>query len=202
MESSTSGYDIKQKFEKLFSYFYNASYGTIYPTLSNMEKEGLITKQNLVQEGKPNKNIYTITDKGKHAFYRYLESDIQDVEIKSDFMIRLFFGGLAAPGLVVRWLETGIRENERTLEKLRAERERVYPGLSPTQQICFDIGVTNIENILRNLKEGLDKIKVLSGNQKEQEGTENGTVFAKPSIQPDRPAGEGAAVGYADLHGS
>ena len=45
MKRSLSGYDIKHMFETIFSYFYNASFGTIYPTLSKMEKEGLITKE-------------------------------------------------------------------------------------------------------------------------------------------------------------
>jgi DNA-binding PadR family transcriptional regulator len=161
MESSATGYEIKQKFEKLFSYFYNASYGTIYPTLSKMEKDGLITKQKIVQEGKPNKNIYRITDKGKEAFYAYLESDIQDIEIKSDFMIRLYFGKMAEPELAIKWLETGIRRTEQSLAKLYAEYERWKSTMSPTQLICIKIGITNMENLLNNLKEGLNQIRSL-----------------------------------------
>nr|WP_275422885.1 PadR family transcriptional regulator [Paenibacillus mucilaginosus] len=158
MQSDASGYDIKQQFEKLFSYFYNASYGTIYPTLSRMEREGLITKENLVQTGKPNKNIYTITEKGKEAFRRYLESDIQEVEIKSDFMTRLYFGGLAEPELVHRWLESTIRSTEQSLARLQAEYEVSQPRISPTQLLCLKIGMTNMENILKNLQEGLAQL--------------------------------------------
>lgn len=157
-----SGYDIKQTFERLFSHFYNASFGTIYPTLSNMEKEGLITKESIQQEGKPNKNLYTVTDKGKEAFRRYLASGIQEVEVKSDFMIRLYFGKWAPPEIVERWLEDGIRENERTLAKLYAERELWEAKLDPTQLICFNIGISNTEGILRNLREGLERIRTLS----------------------------------------
>jgi len=165
MESDASGYEIKKKLEKVFSYFYNASYGTIYPTLKKMENDGLITKQNIVQEGKPNKNIYTITEKGRQSFYRYLESDIQDVEIKSDFMIRLFFGKFAEPELVIKWIETGIQKTEQSLAKLYAEHERWHSKMSLTQLLCLNIGISNLENILKNLKEGLDKIKSLSNNQ-------------------------------------
>lgn len=170
MEGSTSGYDMKQKFEKLFSHFYNASYGTIYPTLGKMEQEGLITKESLQQEGKPNKNIYTITEKGKLAFYRYLESDIQEVEIKSDFMIRLYFGQLAAPELVIKWMESGIRSSKQSLELLYAERERWQSELSPTQRICMNIGITNTENILKNLTEGLKLLQELPDTNESSEG--------------------------------
>jgi DNA-binding PadR family transcriptional regulator len=161
MESSTSGYDIKQKFETLFSYFYNASYGTIYPTLSRMEKDGLITKESLVQEGKPNKHLYTITEEGKAAFFRYLVSDIQEVENKSDFMLRLFFGEWAEPELVVHWLESGIRKAEQTAAKLTAEQERWKSKMSPTQLLCLQLGIGNQENVIRTLREGLAKAKRL-----------------------------------------
>ena len=67
MYHSLSGYDIKHKLETIFSYFYNASYGTIYPTLSKMEKEGMITKESVIQEGRPNKNVYSITEEGQQA---------------------------------------------------------------------------------------------------------------------------------------
>lgn len=159
MEADASGYEIKQKLEKLFSHFYNASYGTIYPTLGHMEKEGLITKRSLVQEGKPNKNIYSVTDKGRRQFQSYLASDIQEVEIKSDIMVRLYFGGFADPGLAEHWLETSIKKTELSLAKLSGEYARWESKLNPTQRICMRIGVTNTENILRNLKEGLALIR-------------------------------------------
>ncbi|WP_166240296.1 PadR family transcriptional regulator [Paenibacillus turpanensis] len=159
MDSSISGYDIKQNFEKLFSYFYNASYGTIYPTLSRMEKEGLITKQSFVQEGKPNKNVYTITQLGRKAFLEYLQSEIQNAEVKSDFMIRLFFGKWAEPALMIRWMEEGIRKTEETLAKLRTEQEQWKDELSPSQLICLRIGISNNEAVLANLQEGIAQIK-------------------------------------------
>lgn len=158
METSCSGYDIKHKFETLFSHFYNASYGTIYPTLSRMEKSGLITKESVVQAGKPTKNIYTITEQGRRAFYHYLESELGEVEIKSDFMIRMYFGALAQPELVSKWLTEGIRNTERALAVLYEERERSQAILSPTQRICLNIGITNQENLLQQLEAGLSEL--------------------------------------------
>jgi DNA-binding PadR family transcriptional regulator len=159
MKSNKSGYDIKRMFESLFSYFYNASYGTIYPTLGRMEKEGLITKESIQQEGKPNKNVYSITERGRELFRAYLDSDIQDNEMKSDFMVRMYFGELAEPELVIRWLETGIQKMQVSLAKLLADYERWKPGMSPTQLICIEMGISHEQGTLRNLEEGLSKMK-------------------------------------------
>jgi DNA-binding PadR family transcriptional regulator len=159
MQESTSGYNIKHKFETIFSYFYNASYGTIYPTLSKMEKEDLITKASIVQEGKPNKNVYTITEKGKESFHQYMYSEIQQNEMKSDFLVRLHFGELAEPSVVSHWLETGLSKAEEDLKRIKADEERCKPFMSPTQEICIEIGITNKENVLRILKDKLSKLK-------------------------------------------
>jgi DNA-binding PadR family transcriptional regulator len=159
MQESISGYDIKHKFETVFSYFYNASYGTIYPTLSKMEKDGLITKVSIVQEGKPNKNVYTITKEGKESFHQYMYSEIQENEMKSDFLVRLHFGELAEQGLVIHWLETGLRKAEEDLKKIKADEKRWKPFMSPTQEICIEIGIANKETVLRILKDKLSKMK-------------------------------------------
>ena len=159
METSASGYEIKQHFERLFSNFYNASYGTIYPTLTKLEQDGLITKQSLVQEGRPNKNVYTITEKGREAFHRYMVSDIQEVEIKSDFMLRLFFAKYADPTLVIAWLESGIRKSEETISRLQKEREQWAGQLTPTQLLVINMGIANQEAIRSNLLLGLEEWK-------------------------------------------
>lgn len=159
MDEKCSGYEIKHKFETLFSYFYNASYGTIYPTLSKMEKQGLITKESILQNGKPNKNVFTITDAGRESFIHYLESEIQDVEMKSDFMVRLIFGKWTEPERVIQWLERSIAKEEEQITRLNADYERWKSAMSPTQEICITLGIANQESTRKILIDGLQKLK-------------------------------------------
>lgn len=56
MKESLTGYQIKQLLENVFSNFYSSSYGIIYPTLARMEKEGFITKENVLQENERLRN--------------------------------------------------------------------------------------------------------------------------------------------------
>jgi DNA-binding PadR family transcriptional regulator len=160
MKRSLSGYDIKHLFESVFSYFYNASYGTIYPTLSKMEKVGLITKESIQQEGRPNKNIYSITEEGRKHFRMYLNSPVQANEFKSDAMMRLFFGEFVEPEVIIGYLEQGITSAEKTLARLRKDYENWKP--TPTMEICILIGIENSESVLRTLENGLDRIKKLN----------------------------------------
>ena len=70
-----TGYDIKNILENQLSYFYDGTYGMIYPTLRKLEAEGKIKKEVVIQEGRPNKNVYTITEAGREEFATYFESD-------------------------------------------------------------------------------------------------------------------------------
>lgn len=159
MHHSLSGYDIKHKLETIFSYFYNASYGTIYPTLSKMEKEGLITKQSVIQEGKPNKNVYTITEEGEHKFKAYMYSPVEDNEFKSDAMTRLFFGEFVDTEVMVGVLETYLVRTKSGLESLRKLYADCQSEMSPTQEICIQIGISNSESQLHTLTQGLARLK-------------------------------------------
>jgi DNA-binding PadR family transcriptional regulator len=159
MKKNLSGYDIKHMFESLFSYFFDASYGTIYPTLGKMEHNGLITKESVQQEGKPNKNVYTITEKGRLRFHQYLESDVQESVLRSDLMVRLFFGELADNALIVRWMEQMLLTTESKQTRLLADYENYKPHLSPTQDICINVGIRTNALQIELLTEGLERIR-------------------------------------------
>lgn len=63
-----SGYQINDIVRNQLNHFYDGGYGMIYPTLKKLEKEGLVTKEKVTQDEKPNKNIFYITDTGKKEF--------------------------------------------------------------------------------------------------------------------------------------
>ncbi|MCU6794256.1 PadR family transcriptional regulator [Paenibacillus sp. WQ 127069] len=159
-----SGYDIKKKFENLFSYFFDASYGTIYPTLGKLEKEGLITKENVVQQGKPNKHIYSITEQGRVKFQSYLESDIQENVLRSDFMVRLIFGELADPQMVAGWINNALQRSQAELLSLENDYERMGPNMSPTQELCIQIGIGNIRSQVQVLQDGIARLRTINNN--------------------------------------
>jgi len=162
MMGSSTGYEIKNVFEDVYSHFYNASFGTIYPTLARMEKQGLITKEAIIQEGKPNKNVFTITEAGKQAFLAYMDSDIQENEWKSDFMVRLFLGEFVEPERIEVWMEMSIARMETKLAALLADQCKYQGQITPTQTICLKLGIEKFEGQLRVLRAELAAFRRLS----------------------------------------
>ena len=97
LESPSTGYEIKQKFETVFSNFYNASFGSIYPILHKLVTHKKVYVKLVRQEGKPDKKIYSITEKGIESFQNYLRTEVEPRKTKWDFMVRMYFAdGLPA----------------------------------------------------------------------------------------------------------
>jgi DNA-binding PadR family transcriptional regulator len=167
MKRSLTGYEIKQLFEDLFSYFYSSSYGTIYPMLHRMEKEELLTKENVLQDGKPNKNVFTITEKGRRQFDSYLHSPLESDSIKSDFLMRLYFGQFVGYDKVITWLKQSQQQTQKLLDQLTEKYSLYKDKIPPTQVICIQIGIREYTAKLEVIVEGLAQMEQLE--QKERE---------------------------------
>lgn len=86
-----TGYEINDVLKNQISYFYDGTYGMIYPTLKKLEQEGKVVKQTIIQADKPNKNVFSITAAGEKELQTYLNSDAVAEVFKSDFLMKLFF---------------------------------------------------------------------------------------------------------------
>jgi len=91
-QGETTGYDIrKRSTEGDFSYFLDASFGSIYPALSKLEEEELVTSRIEQQVGKPAKRVYAITANGKESFINSLFEDLRSDVFRSEFLLFLRF---------------------------------------------------------------------------------------------------------------
>jgi DNA-binding PadR family transcriptional regulator len=161
-EEPMSGYDIKQMMENSVSYFFDASFGAIYPALRKMEKEGLVEKQVIQQEGKPNKNLFAITETGKEQFQQYLHSPITPTIMRSDVLIRLFFARFTTAHNVEKWLTEERAKNLAMYENLKRIAEK-YPNMEQHKKFTLNFGIRQAEMILGILDEELTKLKEQKG---------------------------------------
>lgn len=152
MEKPHSGYDINENFKRIFSHFFDGGYGMIYPTLRNLEKDGEIVKEVIVQEGKPNKNVYTITSKGRESFQEYLNSKVKPDVLQSDFLMRMFFGEYTTQEQLGTWIEEEIFRREDMLEQLREDFEHWKAFMTEAQLLSYDVGIATYEACLSVLR--------------------------------------------------
>ena len=93
-----TGYEIRKQFEEgPFAHFYDASYGSIYPALGRLLKDGLVSVTEHVQDGKPDKKVYQLTPAGRAVFVAALAEDPSPDKFRSEFLVRFFFAELMEP---------------------------------------------------------------------------------------------------------
>ncbi len=89
-----TGYEIKKRMDTALKYFWGASYGSIYPTLSDLVARGLATKR-ADSESSRNKLIYTITDDGREYLKKWLALPVEKDELRYETLLKIFFGNEA-----------------------------------------------------------------------------------------------------------
>ena len=73
-DGPASGYDLQKHFESTFAHFFAAGYGSIYPALSALSKQGFVSCEKIPQEGKPDRKVYEITEEGRQFLLKALEN--------------------------------------------------------------------------------------------------------------------------------
>ena len=129
-DGEATGYEIRKlSVEGEYSYFIDASYGSIYPALARLEQEDLVTSRVEVQDGKPAKKIYWITPAGRSAFIQSLFEKLGEDEYRSEFLLFLRFASELPQSLVEQRLAERIVEVDATLADFdRLKKEHTHPG--------------------------------------------------------------------------
>ncbi len=83
-----SGYDIRKKIEKEIGYFYKVSNGQIYPILKKLVLQKNATFVAEKSDGKPDRKVYSITDKGREVLKEWMNEDV----VNNELLLKLYFG--------------------------------------------------------------------------------------------------------------
>ncbi len=117
-KGDATGYEIKKVMETRFSHFFDASYGSIYPALNKLTAEGLITRVNTPQSGRPDKKIYSITASGRLSFLDSLQKMPGEDRVRSEFLAIMAFAELLPARHLSKVLDQRIATYEDHLAEL------------------------------------------------------------------------------------
>ena len=111
-----TGYEIKTVFRDSLNHFWHAQTSQIYRELQALEQNGWITVTHVEQNGKPDKNVLSITEAGKEELKSWLDDESATAPVRSAMLMKTFFRG-----------ECGIDENIEYFKRL-PDREAVFPA--------------------------------------------------------------------------
>jgi DNA-binding PadR family transcriptional regulator len=136
-----SGYDLKQMVDESIGNFWREGWGRIYPTLHGLEAAGLVAKRTEKKTGKtgqkrgrPERNVYTLRPAGRKRLREWLSRDWTPEVYRNELLLKIFFGGNAAPGVTRRHVErfreqcaAEIATYEAALKTIEGEHARNHP---------------------------------------------------------------------------
>jgi PadR family transcriptional regulator AphA len=147
---SGTGYDIKKLFESAFSHFQTASYGSIYPALAKLEREGLVSQHCESGAHHLGRKVYQVTDSGRERFIQALSSTPASEQMRSDYMALMFFAHLMSTETLQAKLAEIETFYQRELDYLQAIRD--WPGQSAGIRFTIEQGIAVYRAKLAHLR--------------------------------------------------
>lgn len=120
-----SGYDMKAFIVRSIGFFWQESYGQIYPALKRLLKNQYVTRKVSGKKGRPDRHVYSITAKGRKRLATWLESETEPERVRHELLLKLFFGPETTPAIYEKQIQALL---QRQAARLKAF-ERVEEGI-------------------------------------------------------------------------
>jgi len=147
IEGEHSGYDLLRLVSKAIGYVWTPARSQLYAVLARLAKDGLAAQRRVGQEKRPDKVLYRITDDGRAAVDRWLET-IEPGAVDS-FYLRLFVGGLTSIDTLVEHVDQFRRDTEARLAEYRAiEPTNTRQGNDFFHYFLLRMGIERAEHAL------------------------------------------------------
>lgn len=126
-EGPLSGYEIKKIVDVRFSFFWNESFGQIYPQLKKLSEEELIKELPLKEpeNGKVSRK-YSITDRGINELKEWLKEPVEKEMVRYEILLKLYFSNIVSPKVMlghIKEFQISHRQQMKLFEKFRENLE-------------------------------------------------------------------------------
>jgi PadR family transcriptional regulator AphA len=174
---SMTGYQLKQHFDESVRNFWNASLSQIYPTLSQMKDEGLLTMEIKYQDSSPNAKVYQITDRGRTELQRWLAEPMESQPYRNAFLVKIFFGAnIDDRDAIIAQLKQHLERCEQKLENFRGVLNQLAAarsGESLSRDAVFwsltvDFGIKSEEAAIAWYRESIKKLEEMKEAEQHQ----------------------------------
>lgn len=160
-----SGYDIRQNLKESTANFWSESDGQLYPALTNLCKQKLITCRQ-TKTGNLNKKIYSITSQGKKILKEWLAQSPETQSVRNEALLKLFFGANISPEINKEHVEAQRYKAKSIQSSLTETKSRLIENYKDSPHLPYwlmtlDYGITMLEAKIiwcANVIKTLDKI--------------------------------------------
>jgi len=163
-----TGYELAKTFDASIGFFWKADHQQIYRELSRLRDKGHVQGREVVQSGKPNKLVYTLTAEGRAALKHWAARPSVPPSIKDDLLIRLY----ALDSVEIEPLRTDLmarlehhRDRYERYERLLNKRfpDGTAPPADLGKMLGLRIGMRHQRVVVEWCEEALDALSAITG---------------------------------------
>ncbi|MGN1290786.1 MAG: PadR family transcriptional regulator [Bradyrhizobium sp.] len=167
-ERPMTGYELAKTFDASIGFFWKADHQQIYRELSRLRDKGHVQGREVVQSGKPNKLVYTLTAEGRAALKHWAARPSVPPSIKDDLLVRLY----ALDCVDIEPLRTDLmarlehhRDRYERYERLLNKRfpDGTAPPADVGKMLSLRLGMRHERIVVEWCEEALDALSAMSG---------------------------------------
>lgn len=161
---NSSGYDIKKLMESSTQYFWKETFSSIYPVLQELEKDGLIVRQENPSKNDRQRHLFTLSSEGKQALKEWIAKPPELEQSRNELLLKLFFGNIVPFSISQQHLEEyqkALKIKQKVFLEIQKKLQREHQedtGL-PYWLITLDYGIRQTEAALDWSKNSLKQLK-------------------------------------------
>lgn len=117
-ETDLTGYEIKKIIDIRFSFFWNESYGQLYPELKHLEQQGLIRSLKFDIESHRDIIRYSITSLGRIELGKWLAEPAQQETVRFEILLKMYFSSLTNEDVMIGHIAEFEKNHQKQLSVL------------------------------------------------------------------------------------
>ncbi|WP_330177495.1 PadR family transcriptional regulator [Streptomyces sp. NBC_01498] len=118
LDGEYSGYQLAKAFDIGVANFWHALPQQLYAELATLEKNGLVAGRQVVQETRPTKRLFTVTDAGRAELERFAAAPSRPSFIRDDLLVKVQVADRVGTASVIEQLEERAHAAEGRIELL------------------------------------------------------------------------------------
>ena len=170
LDEPASGYDLRREFGASLRHFWAAELSQIYPTLSALERDGLVVSRKVPSPKGPDRREYRRTDSGEEELEAWLQGEALVGTERLTWLAQVFFLGelhdkAAAAGFLRRLRDAMAARLEalKAVEATWRSEDPAYPDLPPErglfQQMTLSLGLLRIAATVEWCDQSLQRLE-------------------------------------------
>lgn len=123
-----SGYEIKKMLAESTNYFWSESNGQIYPTLTKLAKNKLVTIEKQMVGAKI-KKVYTITKNGQEKLREWLMQDFEYYPPRDELLLKIFYGENVSASISIQHIQKHLQKCQDLLKTYKKIENELLPPI-------------------------------------------------------------------------